>query len=313
MWTEISGFSLDCQSRKLWSKYNNLVSSVKQADSDLSPDLQKARRIWVQEYNCTNTQQGLNLSLFRSGSSQTNPHQSDSVITLCQEQPPQHNTPAPDQQPRSELCREPHLNFLWALHLPSLTLTEKPKTWFQNARVTHGIDPGGGRRGRIYRNSRKGRCTEVHKRVDFGEHDLLCLQDERISCAISCLSLKIFLQPSKHTSRKHTIMHIFSFYFCIYLFVCIGFTPALPHVCSWSFAAPSETRAFFFWACFFCWQCINPFNGISLKKQILQHVVKQKKNPCWAQNRIFPHSYTFYISRFSGALKEAPLLGSWQY
>lgn len=180
----------------------------------------------MQEYSITNTQQGLNLSLFRSGSSQTNPHQSDSVITLCQEQPPQHNTPAPDQQPRSELCREPHLNFLWALQLPSLTLTEKPKTWFQNARVTHGIDPEGGRRGRIYRNSRKGRCTEVHKRVDFGEHDLLCWQDERISCAISCLSLK---SSSSHRFKFHT--------------------SALPHVCSWSFAALSETPAF--WVCFF--------------------------------------------------------------
>lgn len=55
----------------------------------------------------------------------------------------------------------------------------------------------GGGRGRIYRNSRKGRCLEVRKRVDFGEHDLLHLQDERISCEISCLSLK---SPSSHRS-----------------------------------------------------------------------------------------------------------------
>lgn len=148
--------------------------------------------------------------------------------------------------------------------------------------MLHTASIRGGRRGRIYRNLRKARCTEVHKRVDLGEDDLLCWQDERISCAISCLSLK---SSSSHRFKFHT--------------------SALPRVCSWSFAALSETRVFWVW--FFCWQCINPFNGISLKKQILQHVVKQQKNPCWAQNRIFPHSYTFYISRFSGALKEATI------
>lgn len=85
------------------------------------------------------------------------PHQSDSFIALCQVQPPQHATPAPDQQRRSKLCRKPHLNFIWAAHLLSLTVTEK--TWFQSAPVPPSIHLKEWR-GRIYSNSRKGRRTK---------------------------------------------------------------------------------------------------------------------------------------------------------
>lgn len=154
-------------------KTSHPPSTVRQANFNVFPVPHTGSRTSVQKKNCcTNTQQGLNLSTFRSGSSQTNPDQSDSFITLCQAQPPQHDMPAPDQPHRSKLCRKTHLNSIWAAHLLSLTVTEEPKTWFQSAPVTPSIDLGRWH-GRIYPNSRKERRTEAQERFEDGEIDKL--------------------------------------------------------------------------------------------------------------------------------------------
>lgn len=64
----------------------------------------------------------------------------------------------------------------------------------------------------------KGDVRKLKKEVDFGEHDLLCLRDDRMGDIM--FVFKIFLQPSDFCAWKHTTTYIFTFYFCINHFQC---------------------------------------------------------------------------------------------
>lgn len=164
-------------------------STVKQTNFNMFPDTHRGSRTSVQKKKkaAQKPSRGPTWAHSDLGLLKQTPIKVILLLPSVKCNPPQHDMPAPDQQHRSKLCRKPHLNFIWAAHLLSLTVTEKPKTWFQSTPVTRSIDLEEWL-GRIYPNSRKGRRTEAQERFGYGESDLLYWLDEKHSCFISCFS-----------------------------------------------------------------------------------------------------------------------------